>query len=274
MITNREPQAPSLGLAELTFVQKQKLSAAKRYCQEQSIRHCMEKQELQTKEFMQGGINNGTAQSQQVMSLMSQVFIGSIFYEVTEGQLRDAFSPYGQIKVVNLNLDPMTGKHKGFAFIWYDIPEAAQLAIEVMNSASMWGRPIKVGRPTQAQPYLKTIESTVIDSKKSTCIYVSSIHEEMEENDVREIFAPFGEIVNMDMSKDEISRTNKGYAFIEYKTVKEANDALQSMNLFELCGKQLRIGKAISPPFELGGKKKPVGEIGVVIPKLAGPISS
>jgi len=42
----------------------------------------------------------------------------------------------------------------------------------------------------------------------------------MEENDVREIFAPFGEIVNMDMSKDEISRTNKGYAFIEYKTVK------------------------------------------------------
>ena len=42
----------------------------------------------------------------------------------------------------------------------------------------------------------------------------------MEENDVREIFAPFGEIVNMDMSKDEISGTNKGYAFIEYKTVK------------------------------------------------------
>ena len=36
----------------------------------------------------------------------------------------------------------------------------------------------------------------------------------MEETDVREIFAPFGEIVNMDMSKDEISRTNKGYAFI------------------------------------------------------------
>ena len=45
-----------------------------------------------------------------------------------------------------------------------------------MNSASMWGRPIKVGRPTQAQPYLKTIDSTVIDSKKSSCIYVASIH--------------------------------------------------------------------------------------------------
>ena len=103
-----------------------------RYCMEQSVKHVMERQELQTKQFMQGGLGNGSAQSQQVMSLMSQVFIGSIFYEVTESQLRDAFSPYGQIKVVNLNLDPMTGKHKGFAFIWYDIPEAAQLAIETV----------------------------------------------------------------------------------------------------------------------------------------------
>ena len=45
-----------------------------------------------------------------------------------------------------------------------------------MNGASMWGRPIKVGRPTQAQPYIKTIESTINDTKKTTCLYVSNIH--------------------------------------------------------------------------------------------------
>ena len=66
-------------------------------------------------------------------------------------KLKEFYILYRTLKVVNLNLDPMTGKHKGFAFIWYDIPEAAQLAIEVMNSASMWGRPIKVGRPTQVR---------------------------------------------------------------------------------------------------------------------------
>ena len=42
----------------------------------------------------------------------------------------------------------------------------------------------------------------------------------MEEADVKEIFSPFGEIINMEMTKDEITRTNKGYAFIEYKTSK------------------------------------------------------
>lgn len=96
----------------------------------------------------------------------------------------------------------------------------------------------------------------------------------MEENDVKEIFSPFGEIINMDMIKDELSRSNRGYAYIEYKTMKQANDAATSMNKFELCGRQLRIGKAIAPPFELGGKKPEIGEIKVVIPKLAGPIST
>lgn len=46
--------APPPHLAELTEVQKQKLNAARRYCQEQSVRHVMEQQELQTKQFMQG----------------------------------------------------------------------------------------------------------------------------------------------------------------------------------------------------------------------------
>jgi len=84
----------------------------------------------------------------------------------------------------------------------------------------------------------------------------------MEENDLKEIFSPFGEVINLQLCRDEITRINKGYAFIEYKTPKQANDAMTSMNLFELCNKQLRIGKAIAPPFDLGGAKK------VNIPKL------
>ena len=64
----------------------------------------------------------------------------------------------------------------------------------------------------------------------------------------------------------------QGYAYIEYKLTKQAQDAQTSMNLFELCGKQLRIGRAIAPPFEVGGKKPEVGEIGFVIPKLSRPI--
>ncbi|CBY24134.1 unnamed protein product [Oikopleura dioica] len=205
-----------ISLPGLNEEQQLRLESAKRYCQEQSVRFVMQQQEEETKSFMSGGINGGSVQSQQVLSLMSQVFIGSIFYEVSEVQLRDAFSPFGIINVVNLNLDPVTGKHKGFAFIWFELAEAAQLAIEQMNGANMWGRPIKVGRPTQAQPYLKTIEEAVYDSKRSTCIYVAGIQPDMDDTDIRGLFSPFGEIKKMQLTKDDVSNVNKGNAFIEY----------------------------------------------------------
>lgn len=40
--------------------------------------------------------------------------------------------------------DPIAQKHKGFAFVEYEIPEAAQLALEQMNGVMLGGRNIKV----------------------------------------------------------------------------------------------------------------------------------
>lgn len=47
-----------------------------------------------------------------------------------------------------MSWDPVTQKHKGFAFVEYEIPEGAQLALEQMNGAMLGGRNIKVGRPS------------------------------------------------------------------------------------------------------------------------------
>lgn len=43
-----------------------------------------------------------------------------------------------------MSWDPVTQKHKGFAFVEYEIPEAAQLALEQMNGVMIGGRNIKV----------------------------------------------------------------------------------------------------------------------------------
>ncbi len=44
-----------------------------------------------------------------------------------------------------MSWDPITQKHKGFAFVEYELPEAAQLALEQMNGVVIGGRNIKVG---------------------------------------------------------------------------------------------------------------------------------
>jgi RNA recognition motif-containing protein len=73
-----------------------------------------------------------------------RVYVGSISFELKEDTIRQAFLPFGPIKSINMSWDPVTQKHKGFAFVEYDIPEAAQLALEQMNGVMIGGRNIKV----------------------------------------------------------------------------------------------------------------------------------
>lgn len=75
---------------------------------------------------------------------MYRVYVGSISFELKEDTIRQAFSPFGPIKSINMSWDPVTQKHKGFAFVEYDIPEAAQLSLEQMNGVMLGGRNIKV----------------------------------------------------------------------------------------------------------------------------------
>lgn len=90
-----------------------------------------------------------------------------------EDTIRQAFLPFGPIKSINMSWDPVTQKHKGFAFVEYEIPEAAQLALEQMNGVMIGGRNIKVAgrthlsnspssRDTSSSPEVRPIQSLTI----------------------------------------------------------------------------------------------------------------
>ena len=46
---------------------------------------------------------------------------------------------------------------------------------------------------------------------------------------------------------------HKGYGFLEYENQQSATDAIASMNLFDLGGQYLRVGRAITPPASAQG---------------------
>ena len=72
------------------------------------------------------------------------IYVGSINFDINEDMVREAFLPFGPMRSINLAFDHIANKHKGFAFIEYDIPEAAFLAIDQMNDVMLGGRNIKV----------------------------------------------------------------------------------------------------------------------------------
>ena len=57
--------------------------------------------------------------------------------DVDEKVLRAAFIPFGELSEVQLPIDYQTEKHRGFAFIDYELPEDAQAAIDNMVSTTV-----------------------------------------------------------------------------------------------------------------------------------------
>ncbi|XP_077956232.1 poly(U)-binding-splicing factor PUF60a isoform X2 [Gasterosteus aculeatus] len=237
-------------------------SKAKKYCMEQSINSVLIKQTQKLSSLQMASLSMGlgdalsplqsvAAQRQRALAIMCRVYVGSIYYELGEDTIRQAFAPFGPIKSIDMSWDSVTMKHKGFAFVEYEMPEAAQLALEQMNSIVLGGRSIKVGRPSnigQAQPI---IDQLAEEARAFNRIYVASVHPDLSHDDIKSVFEAFGRIKSCTLVREPVSGRHKGFGFVEYDRAQSALDAVSSMNLFDLGGQYLRVGKAVTPPIPL-----------------------
>ncbi|ABL66657.1 MAG: RNA-binding protein [Chlorobiaceae bacterium] len=82
------------------------------------------------------------------------IYIGNLPYQVTEDDLRDAFSQFGQVDSANIITDKFSGRSKGFGFVDMPHDDEAREAIESMNDKDLKGRTIKVNeaRPREERP--------------------------------------------------------------------------------------------------------------------------
>ncbi|KAM8882130.1 poly(U)-binding-splicing factor PUF60-like isoform 3-T3 [Synchiropus picturatus] len=264
---NGQGTGSKLGLPPLTPEQQEALQRAKKYAMEQSIKSVLVKQTIahqqqQLTNLQMAAVTMGfgdplsplqsvAAQRQRALAIMCRVYVGSIYYELGEDTIRQAFAPFGPIKSIDMSWDSVTMKHKGFAFVEYDVPEAAQLALEQMNSVMLGGRNIKVGRPSnigQAQPI---IDQLAEEARAFNRIYVASVHPDLSDDDIKSVFEAFGRIKSCTLARDPTSGRHRGFGFIEYEKPQSALDAVSSMNLFDLGGQYLRVGKAVTPPIPL-----------------------
>ncbi|XP_077087097.1 poly(U)-binding-splicing factor PUF60a isoform X5 [Siphateles boraxobius] len=273
MMENGQSTASKLGLPPLTAEQQEALQKAKKYAMEQSIKSVLVKQTLAHQQqqlsnlqmpnsLQMASLSMGfgdplsplqsvAAQRQRALAIMCRVYVGSIYYELGEDTIRQAFAPFGPIKSIDMSWDSVTLKHKGFAFVEYEVPEAAQLALEQMNSVMLGGRNIKVGRPSnigQAQPI---IDQLAEEARAFNRIYVASVHPDLSDDDIKSVFEAFGRIKSCTLARDPTTGKHKGYGFIEYDKAQSSQDAVSSMNLFDLGGQYLRVGKAVTPPMPL-----------------------
>ncbi|VAI88680.1 unnamed protein product [Triticum turgidum subsp. durum] len=76
-------------------------------------------------------------------------FVGSLSWNTTDVDLKDAFGKFGRVTETKVVLDKFSGRSRGFGFVTFDDKKAMEEAVEAMNGIDLDGRNITVER---AQP--------------------------------------------------------------------------------------------------------------------------
>ena len=72
------------------------------------------------------------------------LFVGNLAQEVTEKDLADLFSPFGQVKSTEVKRDMFTGVTKGFGFVEMPGRNHSLAAITALNGKDFKGQPLRV----------------------------------------------------------------------------------------------------------------------------------
>ena len=74
------------------------------------------------------------------------IYCGNLPYNITEDELKELFSEFGEVSSVNIITDKISGQSKGFGFVEMAENSAADDAIKALNESSLKGRNIKVNQ--------------------------------------------------------------------------------------------------------------------------------
>ncbi len=71
-----------------------------------------------------------------------KLYIGNLPYDISEPELSDLFTEFGEIVNADLVKDRYTGKSRGFAFVEMDSRSSGQQAMESLNKRIYKSRPL------------------------------------------------------------------------------------------------------------------------------------
>ncbi|XP_054707644.1 ELAV-like protein 1-B [Uloborus diversus] len=173
---------------------------------------------------------------------------------LTDNEFKNLFQSIGVVKAAKIVRHKSTGYSYGFGFVEYADELDAARAIETLNGFQLQNKRIKVA---YSRPGGDTI--------KNANLYLRGVPKHMNEDDLKAVMAPFGDIIQCRLLKDSTGGRNKGVGFVLYDQHKQAEDAIKELN-----GKVLENGtepltikyaednaKKVRPPPVAGGLGSP-----------------
>lgn len=82
------------------------------------------------------------------------IYVSNLGFNIQDGDLKDFFTPYGEVTSAKVITDRETGKSRGFGFVEMSDDAAAKKAITELDGGDVDGRTIKVveAKPKEDRP--------------------------------------------------------------------------------------------------------------------------
>jgi RNA recognition motif-containing protein len=84
-------------------------------------------------------------------------------------------------------------------------------------------------------------------------LYVGNLLFDVTENELKELFEPFGQVTEIRLIMDKFSGKSKGFGFIEMPSKEEAQKAIAGLNGKDIKGRAMTVSEA-KPKVDRGGR--------------------
>ncbi|TYH29332.1 hypothetical protein ES288_A01G003200v1 [Gossypium darwinii] len=172
------------------------------------------------------------------------VFAYQISLKASERDVYEFFSRAGKVRDVRLIMDRNSRRSKGVGYIeFYDVM-SVPMAI-ALSGQPLIGQPVMV-KPSEAEKNL--VQSTSSASAGQTGpyaaggrkLYVGNLHFNITEDQLRQVFEPFGSVELVQLPLDETGHS-KGFGFVQFARLEDAKNALNLNGQLEIGGRVIKV---------------------------------
>jgi len=154
------------------------------------------------------------------------LYVGNLSPHVTEDLLIALFGQIGECKSCKIIHEP---GNDPYAFVEFSESHSAASALSAMNKRNCLGKEMKVNWATTSGGHQAKLDSKFILAEHYH-IFVGDLAPDIDQQTLREAFAPYGEISDTKIMKDPHTLVHKGYGFISFVNKSDAETAIGAMN--------------------------------------------
>ena len=143
----------------------------------------------------------------------TNIYAKNIEAEATDDEFRELFEKYGDITSASVARDDQ-GKSRGFGFVNFVKHDHASKAVDALNDKDFKGQKLYVGRAQkkhEREEELRKQHEQARQEKQSKYVgvnlYVKNLNDDIDDEELREIFAPAGNITSAKVMRDASTDT-------------------------------------------------------------------